>query len=78
MNKALFEAAQAKFGEVIGFDTRKAGDFVFLIKRSNPTFADRPYMTVCGSMMDTNGASFYWGHYDMTQESAHNDFQERI
>lgn len=62
--------ATEKFGQVIKFE-----DNTLLIKRDNPTFKDRAYMTI-KCMRDGNG--FYWGHYDLPYPVALEDFNSRL
>jgi hypothetical protein len=57
-------------------------DLTYVIgKVVNPTFKDRPFLTICESVMDYSGQKiphFHTGHYDMNLMDATNDFYRRL
>jgi hypothetical protein len=70
------DALASQMGDLIEF--RRASDdrFVLLIRRTNPTFKDRPYMTI-RARLDHGADGMYWGHYDLTADDAHADLERR-
>ena len=67
----ILEAAEAKFGLVTSFYEHRPHGYAFLvIKRNNPVFSDKPYMTIRGSKWPDGTIAFYWGSYDLTEARA--------
>lgn len=72
MHKIL-TAAELRFGEVIKIEkknpTATKSEYKLTIRRDNPVFHDRPFMTITGYIDHASGAvAFCWGHYDLTEE----------
>jgi hypothetical protein len=77
MKTELIAAAGEKFGEVIATRPHANGGTVLLINRSEPANASVPYMTIRGIVSPDDKAKFFWGHYDMNEAEAHQDFDGR-
>lgn len=60
----IIKAAEVKFGKVLETRSRSNDGFVLAIRRDNPTFSERPYMTITAFSPD----NYCWGHYDLTRE----------
>lgn len=72
---AILLRASHKFGKVEDFKNKNNGEFLLAIKRKEPVFLDKPYMTITARIygIDENGVSavdFYHGHYDLNEAQA--------
>jgi len=73
--------------EVVDRETNLHGLTYVIGKVVNPTFKDRPFLTICESVMDYSDRNvtpsmmiphFHTGHYDMNLMDATNDFYKRL
>lgn len=74
----IIAQAEYTFGQVIQSKRAEApGMFILLIKRDSCPFAGSPFMTIKANPQTDGSVSFYYGHYDLTQESADLNFSRR-
>jgi len=72
--------AKARFGEVLDIRATPKGGYVLLIQRTEPANEALPFMTIRGVVNPNNsngGVDFNWGHYDMNEVAAKEDFATR-
>ena len=72
----ILAAAVLKFGMVFDIITKKDGSFVLGIKRTQPVFADKEYMTIKARVYN-GAAEFYWGSYDLDLDGMKSDLKTR-
>lgn len=70
-------AASSKFGEVYSVGKHDTGDFVLMIRRSEPANRYLPYMTIRANVGVRGNVDFQHGHYDMSEFDACESFRER-
>ena len=63
---------------VWGRETNDYGNTYIICKDLNPTFEDRPFMTIAEDVMDNGKITRYSGHYDMNLMDACEDFYRRL
>lgn len=59
---------------VINVEPTSADEYVVLVRRNNPTWADKAYST---HKFSTNSNSFYYGDYDMDIDTAYANYLTR-
>ena len=67
--------------EVVDKETNLDGLTYLIGKVVNPTFKDRPFLTICESVVDYSDQKiphFHTGHYDMNLMDATYDFYKRL
>jgi len=74
-------AAKAKFGELLSA-VKKNGAWALGIKRDQPVFEDKPFMTIKarvsnGVVKYPNTVEFYWGSYDLSEADMTADLATR-
>jgi hypothetical protein len=63
---------------VVDRETNNSGNTYIICKVLNPTFEDRPFMTIAEDVMDNGTVTRYSGHYDMNLMDACADFYKRL
>jgi len=63
---------------VMDRETNDTGNTYIICKVLNPTFKDRPFMTIAEDVMDDGQYTYYSGHYDMNLMDACADFYKRL
>ena len=63
---------------VVDRETNDYGNTYIICKVLNPTFEDRPFMTIAEDVMDNGKITRYSGHYDMNLMDACEDFYRRL
>ena len=63
---------------VWGRETNDYGNTYIICKVLNPTFEDRPFMTIAEDVMENGKITRYSGHYDMNLMDACEDFHRRL
>ncbi len=61
--------------EVVDRETNLNGLTLMIGKVVDPTFPDRPFLTICE---EVEGGAYHTGHYDMNLMDAANDFYRRL
>ena len=76
----MFETTYIGIKEVMVVDreTNDTGNTYIICKVLNPTFEDRPFMTIAEDVMDNGKITRYSGHYDMNLMDACEDFYRRL
>ena len=76
----MFETTCIGMTEVMVVDreTNDTGNTYIICKVLNPTFEDRPFMTIAEDVMDNGTVTRYSGHYDMNLMDACADFYKRL
>ena len=64
--------------EVVDRETNLHGLTYVIGKAVNPTFKDRPFLTIAKDVMEDGQVIYYTGHYDMNLMDAANDFYRRL
>jgi len=63
---------------VVDRETNDYGNTYIICKVLNPTFEDRPFMTIAEDVMEDGQVTYYSGHYDMNLMDACADFYKRL
>jgi len=63
---------------VVDRETNDTGNTYIICKVLDPTFKDRPFMTIAEDVMDNGEYTYYSGHYDMNLMDACEDFHRRL
>ena len=76
----MFETTYIGMTEVMVVDreTNDTGNTYIICKVLNPTFKDRPFMTIAEDVMEDGQVTHYSGHYDMNLMDACADFYKRL
>ena len=76
----MFETTCIGMTEVMVVDreTNDTGNTYIICKVLNPTFKDRPFMTIAEDVMEDGQVTHYSGHYDMNLMDACADFYKRL
>ena len=63
---------------VVDRETNDTGNTYIICKVLDPTFKDRPFMTIAEDVMENGQVTYYSGHYDMNLMDACKDFHRRL
>ena len=64
--------------QVVDRETNAFGSTYVIGKVVNPTFKDRPFLTIAKDVMEDGQVIYYTGHYDMSLRDAVENFYRRL